>query len=177
MVAATPSGGWLDGSPIIPGLGFPLGTRGQMFWLQPNLPSSLRPGRRPRSTLSPTFAFSSTGARLGFGARGSDMQDQWLLQFFTRYVDHRLQLQDAIDGPTFQSNHMPQSHFPRMAAPNRLMLHASFREETKMRLTDRGHRIESGNDHRWNHSCAALHFGGLLRVAARSVSEASAVAR
>jgi gamma-glutamyltranspeptidase/glutathione hydrolase len=56
MIAATPSGGWLQGSPTIPGLGFCLGTRGQMFWLEDGLASSLRPGARPRTTLSPSLA-------------------------------------------------------------------------------------------------------------------------
>lgn len=177
VVAATPSGGWLDGSPIVPGLGFPLGTRGQMFWLQDGLTSSLRPGRRPRTTLSPTIALSPEGARLAFGARGSDMQDQWLLQFFTRFVDSKWGLQAAMDGPTFQSSHMPQSHFPRVAAANRLILHSAFDENVHRYLRERGHRIEPGNDHRWNHSCAAMIKDGLLTAAARSVSEAAAIGR
>jgi gamma-glutamyltranspeptidase/glutathione hydrolase len=177
IVAATPSGGWLDGSPIIPSLGFPLGTRCQMFWLQEGLPSSLRPGRRPRTTLSPTIAISSTGVRLAFGARGSDMQDQWLLQFFTRFVDSKWGLQAAMDGPTFQTSHMPQSHYPRIAAANRLILHSLFDASVRDDLRNRGHRIEPGNDHRWNHSCAAAVSGNLFTAAARSVSEAAAIGR
>src|SRR3546814_8164982 len=52
MVAATPSGGWFQSSPVVPGLGFSLSTRAQMFWLEEGLPSTLRPGRRPRTTLT-----------------------------------------------------------------------------------------------------------------------------
>jgi len=55
MVAATPSGGWLQSSPAVPGLGFNVTTRGQMFWLDERLPSALRPGARPRTTLTPTL--------------------------------------------------------------------------------------------------------------------------
>ncbi|MEU3454732.1 gamma-glutamyltransferase [Micromonospora sp. NPDC006766] len=55
MISATPSGGWLQSSPTIPELGFPLGSRLQMFWLEEGLASSLAPGRRPRTTLSPTM--------------------------------------------------------------------------------------------------------------------------
>ena len=56
MLSATPSGGWLHSSPVIPALGWPLGTRAQMFWLEEGLPSSLRPGARPRTTLCPGLA-------------------------------------------------------------------------------------------------------------------------
>ena len=56
MVAATPSGGWLQSSPVIPALGFCLSTRGQMFWLEEGKPASLAPGKRPRTTLSPSLA-------------------------------------------------------------------------------------------------------------------------
>ena len=56
MVAATPSGGWLQSSPVIPSLGFSLPTRAQMFWLEEGLPASLAPRKRPRSTLSPSLA-------------------------------------------------------------------------------------------------------------------------
>ena len=48
LVSATPSGGWLQSSPVISELGWPLGTRAQMFWLETGLPSSLRPRTRPR---------------------------------------------------------------------------------------------------------------------------------
>ena len=41
LVASTPSGGWIGTSPVIKGLGFPLGTRGQMFYLNPDRPNAL----------------------------------------------------------------------------------------------------------------------------------------
>ncbi len=56
MISSTPSGGWLQSSPVIPELGFCLGTRAQMFWLEEEHPAALGPGRRPRTTLSPTMA-------------------------------------------------------------------------------------------------------------------------
>lgn len=81
MVAATPSGGWLQSSPVIPGLGFPLNSRAQMFWLDEGLPTSLAPGRRPRTTLTPTLA-EKDGRGLVFGTPGGDQQDQWQLVWF-----------------------------------------------------------------------------------------------
>ena len=56
MISATPSGGWFQSSPVIPALGFGLNTRAQMFWLEEGLPGTLAPGKRPRTTLTPTLA-------------------------------------------------------------------------------------------------------------------------
>ena len=86
MVSATPSGGWLQSSPVIPELGFPLGTRAQMFWLEEGLPASLAPNKRPRTTLSPTFALRDGESYLAWGTPGGDQQDQWITQLFLRHV-------------------------------------------------------------------------------------------
>src|SRR5436190_2228969 len=82
MVAATPSGGWLWGAPVIPELGFCLGTRAQMFWLEEGLPNSLEPGKRPRTTLSPTLVARGGEPYLALGTPGGDQQDQWTLNTF-----------------------------------------------------------------------------------------------
>ncbi len=109
MVSATPSGGWLQSSPVIPELGFCLGTRGQMFWLDEGSPSALAPGKRPRTTLTPSLALRDGEPYLAFGTPGGDQQDQWTLLFFLRHVHHGMNLQEAIDAPTFHTEHMPSS--------------------------------------------------------------------
>ncbi len=78
MIAATPSGGWLQSSPVIPKLGFCLGSRAQMFVLDENHPAALAPGRRPRTTLSPTMALRDGKPYLAWGSPGGDQQDQWI---------------------------------------------------------------------------------------------------
>ena len=108
LVAATPSGGWLQSSPVVPGLGFCLGTRAQMLWLEEGLASSLRPGTRPRTTLSPSLALRDGEPRLAFGTPGGDAQDQWTLQFFLAHARFGLDLQEAIDAPSFQIDHFPE---------------------------------------------------------------------
>ncbi|MHA1571717.1 MAG: gamma-glutamyltransferase family protein, partial [Alphaproteobacteria bacterium] len=105
VVSATPSGGWLQSSPVIPELGFCLGTRGQMFWLDEDSPSCLAPGKRPRTTLTPSLAMRGGEPVLAFGTPGGDQQDQWSLIFFLRHVHHGLNLQESIDAPQFFSNH------------------------------------------------------------------------
>ena len=113
MLSATPSGGWLQSSPVIPALGWPLGTRAQMFWLEEGLPSSLRPGARPRTTLSPGLALRDGAGWLAWGTPGGDQQEQWSLHAFVRHVDRGLNLQEAIDAPEFHTDHLISSFYPR----------------------------------------------------------------
>ncbi len=72
MVAATPSGGWIGSSPVIKGLGFPIGTRGQMFYLNPNRPNCLAPRKRPRATLTPSLVTKGGEPYMVFGTPGGD---------------------------------------------------------------------------------------------------------
>ena len=144
MVSATPSGGWLQSSPVIPELGFCLGTRMQMFWLEEGLPASLMPGKRPRSTLSPSMAFRDGAPALAFGTPGGDQQDQWSTLMFVHHVDHRMNLQEAIEYPAFHTEHMPSSFYPRAAKPGLVVLEGRFPEETRAYLAQRGHRLTVG---------------------------------
>jgi len=139
-VSATPSGGWLHGSPVLPGLGFCLGTRAQMFWLEEGLPSSLGPRKRPRTTLSPTIA-RRDGETLAFGTPGGDQQDQWALVFFLSRVHFGLNAQEAIDAPMFHTEHFPESFFPRRARPRTLQLESRFDRAVTDELRRRGHLV------------------------------------
>jgi gamma-glutamyltranspeptidase / glutathione hydrolase len=143
-VSATPSGGWLQSSPVIPELGFCLGTRMQMFWLEEGLPASLEPGKRPRSTLSPSMAFKDGEPALAFGTPGGDQQDQWSVLMFLHHVDHGMNLQEAIDCPAFHTEHMPSSFYPRAARPGLVSLEDRFPETTQAALAERGHRLVVG---------------------------------
>jgi len=166
MVSATPSGGWLQSSPVIPPLGFCLGTRMQMFWLEEGLPGSLAPGKRPRTTLSPSFAFRDGEPWMAFGTPGGDGQDQWSLVFFLRHVHHGMNLQAAIDAPTFQSHHFPSSFYPRQADPGRLVVEARLPAETVAELARRGHRVETGGAWSLGRLSACAREDGLLKAAA-----------
>jgi gamma-glutamyltranspeptidase/glutathione hydrolase len=145
MVSATPSGGWLQSSPAIPELGCCLGTRMQMFWLEEGLPTSLAPGKRPRSTLSPSMAFKDGKPYLAFGTPGGDQQDQWSLLMFLHHVHHGKNLQEAIDCPAFHTEHMPSSFYPRAAQPGLVAIESRFPEATRASLARRGHRLRVGD--------------------------------
>jgi len=166
MVSATPSGGWLQSSPAIPALGCCLGTRAQMFWLEEGLPGSLAPGKRPRTTLSPSFALRDGEAYMPFGTPGGDGQDQWTLIFFLRHVLHGFNLQQAIDAPTFQSHHFPSSFFPRQAEPGRLVLEGRYSEATVSALADLGHLVETAGPWTQGRISACAKDGALLKAAA-----------
>jgi len=146
MISATPSGGWLQSSPVIPELGFQLNTRGQMFWLEEGLPTSMAPRRRPRTTLSPSFALKDGEPYMAFGTPGGDQQDQWSTIFFLRHVHHGMNLQEAIDAPAWHTEHMPSSFYPRQAKPGYLGLEGRFPATTVDELRRRGHDVQVGED-------------------------------
>jgi gamma-glutamyltranspeptidase/glutathione hydrolase len=166
MVSATPSGGWLQSSPNIPALGFCLNSRAQMFWLEEGLPASLSPGKRPRTTLSANLAQHEDGGAMAFGTPGGDYQDQWTLTFFLRHVHHGLDLQQAIDAPMFQTDHMPSSFWPRQADPGSLFLEGRFPGHTIEALRARGHGLEVVDDWSLGRLSAARRDGALLRAGA-----------
>jgi gamma-glutamyltranspeptidase/glutathione hydrolase len=141
MVSATPSGGWLQSSPVIPELGFPLGTRGQMFWLERGLPNSLEPGKRPRTTLSPSLASKHDRPYLVFGTPGGDQQDQWTLNAFLSHVHFGLDLQEAIDAPNFHTTHFPSSFYPRESRPGGVSVEARLDPDVIAELRARGHEV------------------------------------
>src|SRR5437660_1035501 len=166
MISATPSGGWLQSSPVIPELGFCLGSRAQMFWLQEDHPAALAPGKRPRTTLSPTLALRDGEPYLAWGSPGGDQQDQWTTQFFLRHVHAKLNLQEAIDAPAWHSEHFPISFWPRTARPGVLVVESRVPKVTVDALTSRGHLVETGPDWSEGRLTAASRVGRRRRAAA-----------
>lgn len=168
MVSATPSGGWLQSSPVIPELGFPLGTRAQMMWLDPASPSSMGPRRRPRSTLSPSLVLDEDGqACLACGTPGGDQQDQWQTSFLMRVLLHGQGLQEAIEAPSFHSEHAPNSFYPRHANPGKLVIEGRYAEAVRVDLQARGHALTVGDDWSEGRLCAVGRDpDGRLRAAA-----------
>ena len=146
MVSATPSGGWLQSSPVVPELGFCLGSRAQMMWLEPGLPSSLAGGKRPRTTLTPSLATRDGLPYLAFGTPGGDQQDQWSLVFLLAHLHAGLDLQAAIDAPMFHSDHFPSSFWPRAASPGRLVVESRLRPGVVAELRERGHDVQLAGD-------------------------------
>jgi gamma-glutamyltranspeptidase/glutathione hydrolase len=168
LVAATPSGGWLQSSPVIPGLGFCLGTRAQMFTLTPGLPNSLAPGKRPRTTLSPGLAVRGGEPYLAFGTPGGDQQDQWALGFFLNHVQFGMNLQEAIDAPAFHTRHFPSSFFPRESFPAAVDLEDRAGPQVIEELRARGHEVTPWPAWSLGRVSAVARDGGMLYAAANA---------
>ena len=133
----------IDGtSPVIKGLGFPLGTRGQMFYLNPQRPNALEPHKRPRATLTPTLVTKDGNPYMVFGTPGGDAQEQWTSQFFLNYVDFGMDIQEALDAPTVHTNHFPSSFYPRPAYPAKVVAESRIPQPVIDELIKRGHRVE-----------------------------------
>ena len=166
MIAGTPSGGWLQSSPIIPNLGFCLSNRGQMFWLDKNSPACIGPKRRPRTTLSPSLALKDGSPYMVFGTPGGDQQDQWSLHLFLRHVHFGLNLQEAIDAPGFSTAHFPNSFYPRETDIGHLAVERRFPKETIDELLKKGHKVSVDSDWSLGRMTAASMENGILKGAA-----------
>ncbi|WP_172293855.1 gamma-glutamyltransferase family protein [Pseudoruegeria sp. HB172150] len=179
VVSTTPSGGWLQSNPVIPGLGVPLGTRGQMFWLDEGLPNSLAPGRRPRTTLTPSMALGPDGSWMAFGTPGGDQQEQWQLSFFLRHLHHGMNLQEAIDAPLFHTGHLQSSFYPRGVQTGQLIAESRFPGETLAELRARGHVVTAAEPWAVGRLTAALRRpnGQLYAGATARLMQAYAVGR
>ena len=168
LIACTPSGGWLQSSPVIDGLGFCLGTRAQMLNLDPLHPNAVAGGKRPRTTLSPSLALRDGEPRLAFGTPGGDQQDQWSLEFFVAHAVFGLDLQAAIDAPMFHTSHFPSSFAPHEAHPGRV--HAEGRIDAAVldELRRRGHEVAEAEPWSLGRLCAVGRdpATGLLSAAA-----------
>ncbi|MBI3971016.1 MAG: gamma-glutamyltransferase family protein [Chloroflexi bacterium] len=149
LFSATPSGGWIPSSPVVEGLGFPLGTRGQIFVLDERHANALAPGKRPRTTLTPSLALRQGQPWLAFGTPGGDMQDQWSLQFFLNVVDFGLDLQAALDAPTVHTTHFPSSFYPHAAYPGRVHVERRVPLDVREALGALGHEVQVDDD--WSH--------------------------
>ena len=174
MFSATPSGGWFRSSPVIPGLGFSLGTRCQMFWLDdPRHPGALAPRKRPRTTLSPTLVTKDGAPCMAFGTPGGDQQDQWTLQVFLNMAVFGMDVQDAIDAPSFHSVHAPGSFYPRQARPAEMVVEGRLPAAVVDGLRARGHRVTVAGDWSLNYTTAIVcdPARGLLEGGASSRGE------
>jgi len=157
MISATPSGAWIRTSPIIPGLGFCMGTRAQMLHLDPDHVEKLEPGKKPSTTLTPSLVTDDSSPYMTFGTPGGDRQDQWTLQFFLNYVDFGMNLQESLEEPTIHVNHFPASFWPHSVKPGEVAVEPRIPETVIKGLKRRGHKIVVSAP--WSHGrCLAIRY-------------------
>ena len=146
--SATPSDVSTD-TPIVPGTGLAVSSRGSQSWLEPDHPSVVGPGKRPRLTPSPALMFAPDGAVTPFGTPGGDVQAQAMLQVFLNLVVFGLSPQRAIEAPRFATQSFPDSFWPHRYFPGRLTLEGRLPESTARALAGRGHQIARWPDWEW----------------------------
>jgi gamma-glutamyltranspeptidase/glutathione hydrolase len=112
-----------------------------MTWLEDGLPSSLRPGQRPRTTLSPTLVLAADGTTLALGTPGGDQQDQWQLTFLLRHLVGGYELQQAIDAPNLHSTAANESFWPRQRIPAGAVIEDRVGAAVLEGLRARGHAV------------------------------------
>jgi len=157
MISATPSGGWIRTSPLVPGLGFPMGTRAQMMHLDPSHVERLKPGKRPSTTLTPSLVTRNGEQYMVFGTPGGDKQDQWTLQFFLNYTVFDMNIQEALDAPTVHISHFPGSFWPHSVRPGEVNVEPRIPEEVLDGLHKRGHNVALSSP--WSHGrCSAIRY-------------------
>jgi gamma-glutamyltranspeptidase/glutathione hydrolase len=158
MASFTPSGAWISSAEVIEPLGFPLSVRMMTFYLGPaHHPNVVAPGKRPRTTLTPSMAFRNGKPWMAFGTMGGDNQGQWLLQFYLCRAAFGMSIPEAIEAPRLSSEHTPGFFAPHASEPNRVRIEPRFGAKVLDELRRRGHDLDVAPD--WSEgfvSCAAF---------------------
>jgi gamma-glutamyltranspeptidase/glutathione hydrolase len=135
------------------------------------------PGKRPRTTISPSMAFRNGKPWMAFGSMGGDQQDQWMLQFLLNRVDFGMTIQEAIEAPKFSSEHFPGFFAPHDFIPNRLRIERGVGQAALDELARRGHDVEVASD--WTEgyllACARDPATGMLEAGCDPRGEKSEV--
>jgi gamma-glutamyltranspeptidase / glutathione hydrolase len=147
MASFTPSGAWLMSSEVVEPVGFPLSVRMMTFYLGPaHHPNVVAPGKRPRTTLTPSLAFRNGRPWMTFGTMGGDNQGQWLLQFYLYRAVFGMTIQEAIEAPKLSTEHFPGFFAPHEGFPNQVRIEPRFGPKVLDELRRRGHRLDIAPD-------------------------------
>jgi len=151
--SATPSDGARD-TPIVPGLGFIISPRGHQSWLDPDHPSSVAPGKRPRLSPNPGLVVKDGETFMVYGSPGLDAQPQAMVQLLVNIIDHGMEAQEAIEHPRVVSYNFPSTSHPHPYSPGQLSVEGRIPETVRAELADLGHRVETWPE--WTPKAGAL---------------------
>ena len=143
--SATPSDSF-GTSPIIPGLGFIASSRGSQTWLDPQHPSALAPGKRPRLTPNPALAMRDGKPLMPFGTPGGDVQPQSMVQFFLNVMEFGMDVQQAVEAPRFSTWSFPNSFWPHAYHPGLVGVEGRIDANVVSELSRLGHKVEVWDD-------------------------------
>ncbi len=151
--SATPSDG-IGSSPMVPGLGMIISSRGTQTWLDPDHPCRLEPWKRPRLTPNPALAFKKGRLFMPFGTPGGDMQVQAMVQMFLNIAEFGMDPQQALEEPRVGSYSFPNSFWPHSYFPGLMKLEGRIGREVGQDLAHRGHQVQWWQD--WSRSASGL---------------------
>lgn len=149
VFSATPSDGSYNGG-VVPGTGMNVSSRGVQSWTDPDHPSSIAPGKRPRLTPNPAIGVRGNGkAFLPLGTPGGDVQTQAMAQTFANVAIFGMGPQEAVEQPRFASYSFPSSFEPHDYHPGLLRIEGKMDAATGKALAARGHRVERWPERTW----------------------------
>jgi gamma-glutamyltranspeptidase/glutathione hydrolase len=146
--SATPSDPNVD-SPVVAGVGCVVSPRGSQGWLDPEHPSVVAPGKRPRLTPAPALALQESKVLMPFGTPGGDVQQQAMLQVFLNVTVFGMALQEAIEAPRLASRSFPDSFWPHAYSPGKVEAERRIPKESRDGLTALGHEVAEWPDWEW----------------------------
>ena len=141
VFSATPSGAWLPAF-IAGDTGIPVSSRLQSFLLEADHPNELKPGKRPRITLSPTLVMRDGQPFAALSSPGGDNQDQALLQVLLNVIEFGMNPQEAVEAARFETQHLVSSFDDHKFSPGSLTLEERFGPDLAGEMRRRGHRVE-----------------------------------
>lgn len=167
--SATPSDG-VTSTPVVPGLGCIISSRGMQSWLDPDHPSCLAPGKRPRLTPSPGMVCKDGHLFMPYGTPGNDMQPQAMVQYLVNLIDYGMNPQQAMDAPRCATFSFPRSSDPHPYTPGLAQIESRVDPEIAETLGRMGHNLQLWPD--WATAAGSLgaiqvnHDNGVLHGAA-----------
>ena len=129
-------------TPLIPGTGLAISSRGSQSRLDASHPSVAAPLKRPRLTPAPALVTRAGEPFMALGTPGGDVQMQAMLQVFLNVVEFGMPLQRAIEMPRVWSMNFPNSFAPHDYVPGALHVEEGIEESVVRELEALGHRSQ-----------------------------------
>jgi gamma-glutamyltranspeptidase / glutathione hydrolase len=117
---------------LVQGMGFVLHDRGSYFEFDPAHPNALAPRKRPFHTIIPAFLEQGT-QHIAFGIMRGVNQPQAQMQFVSNVVDHKMNIQAALEAPRFTKVTLGGCD---------LLIEARVPDVIRSELEQRGHRLQ-----------------------------------
>ena len=155
VFSATPSDVATD-TPIIPGTGLTISSRGAQSWAQSGHASAVAPGKRPRLTPNPGLAMRDGRMQMPFGTPGGDVQSQAMLQAVLNIEVFGMNPQRAVEEPRFATQSFPNSFEPHTYFPAKLQIEKRLCDDVGDDLKKRGHDVEMWPDWVWQAGAMCL---------------------